>query len=174
MGYCGGESTDPTYHNLGGHTETLELDFDPAILSFAEILSLFWKAHNPFSAPRSAQYKSALFWHDSKQRAQAEESVAQLQTQAGGRELSTQLLPYEAFHLAEDYHQKYVLRRHPDFAGPLLGTYPNLVDFTASTAAARLNGYLAGHGKREHLAQDLPRLGLSAEAQAWLAKEARQ
>jgi peptide-methionine (S)-S-oxide reductase len=174
VGYAGGESSNPTYHNLGGHTESLEVDFDPAQLSFSEVLELFWMSHNPHAAPRSSQYMSALFWHDAEQRACAEDSAARISGANGGVEVTTKILALDGFHLAEDYHQKYVLRRHRDFESVLLEVYPDLVEFTNSTATARLNGYLAGYGTLELLAHDLPLLGLSLEAQERLSTRARQ
>ena len=172
MGYAGGESANPTYHNLGGHTETMEVDFDPTKLSFREVLELFWAGHNPFARPWSRQYMNALFWHNPEQRAWAEESASQVSKANVGAEVTTKILALDEFHLAEDYHQKYILREHPEFESALLEVYPDLVEFTNSTATARLNGYLAGYGSRELLAQDLPLLGLSAVAQERLSKVA--
>ncbi|MFT5199431.1 MAG: peptide-methionine (S)-S-oxide reductase [Planctomycetota bacterium] len=165
MGYAGGESSDPTYHNLGGHTETLQVDFDPTKLAYSEVLALFWNGHNPHAAARSSQYMSALFWHNAEQRRLAEDVAAQTSADNGGAQVTTKLLEFKSFHLAEDYHQKYTLRRHRDFENALLEVYPDYVDFTNSTAAARLNGYLAGNGSSEDLLHDLPLLGLSAQRQ---------
>ena len=164
MGYAGGESRNPTYRDLGGHTETLEVDFDPAKLSFSEVLELFWKGHNPLAARRSRQYMTALFWRSAEQRECGEAGVARI-SESNGPEVTTKIQALDGFHLAEAYHQKYMLRRHHEFEAPLLEMYPDVVEFTNSTAAARLNGYLAGHGTREAMAHDLPLLGLSSEAQ---------
>ena len=152
---------------MGDHTETLQVDFDPAILSFSQILDLFWGSHNPHAAHRRSQYMSALFWHDAEQRGVAEASAARIEESQGAK-VTTQILAFDRFYLAEDYHQKYVLRRHAEFASALLVTYPLLEAFVASTAAARLNGYLAGHGSRHAMAQDLPLLGLGADEQVRL------
>jgi hypothetical protein len=153
---------------LGNHTETLEVDFDPASLGFSEILDEFFKAHNPFGAARGTQYMTALFWHDAEQLASVESRVAQMQAEAGGAQVTTKILAFDGFHLAEDYHQKYTLRRHREFEAALLDLYPNLLEFVNSTAAARLNGYLAGHGSRAALANNLPELGLTDAAQEML------
>lgn len=174
MGYAGGQSANPTYHNLGGHTEALEVEFDPAKLSFPEVLELFWMSHNPLAAPRKSQYMTALFWHDGEQRARAEESAARISESSGSAGVTTKILALDGFHLAEDYHQKYVLRRHQEFESVLLEVYPDLVEFTNSTATARLNGYLAGYGTLELLAHDLPLLGLSLEAQKRLSDVIRK
>jgi methionine-S-sulfoxide reductase len=165
VGYAGGESRNPTYHNLGNHTESLEVDFDPEVLTFGDVLEVFWQSHNPFGARRKPQYMSALFWHDERQRDLASETAARISNANDGAEVTTQLLEFDRFYLAEDYHQKYILRRHSEFESALLDVYPDLLEFTNSTAAARLNGYLAGHGTPESLARDLPLLGLNAAAQ---------
>jgi len=167
VGYTGGEKVDPTYRALGDHTEAFEVDFDPEVLSYAELLELFWKSHNPCARPWSRQYRSAVFYHDETQRKLAEESAARIASERGAP-VQTLIEQVDRFYLAEDYHQKYRLRRHVDLAGELLEIYPALEDFVNSTAATRLNGYLAGYGSRADLERDLPRLGLSEDAQARL------
>ena len=119
------------------------MDFDPTLMSFGEILDLVWRSHNPFAAPRKAQYKSVIFWHDEKQESAIEETLAQLEIKHGAK-VATEVRRFEVFHLAEDYHQKYILRRYPEHLTPLLELYPNSIDFINSTAAARLNSSLAG------------------------------
>ena len=76
-------------------------------------------------------------------------------------EVFTQILPAGEFYLAEDYHQKYFLRRDPVLLNELTRDYPNTRDLVASTAAARLNGYVAGYGNRAGLEAELSSLGLS-------------
>ena len=67
MGYSGGAKEDPTYHNLGNHTETLQIDFDPEKLGYNKILDIFWKSHEPTGVAWSTQYKNILFYHNEKQ-----------------------------------------------------------------------------------------------------------
>ena len=167
VGYAGGDSPNPTYHNLGNHTECLELDFDPTVLPFEELLGHIWRAHNPFASPRSPHYRAVLFARDAEQRAQIKRSVEALRTN-DARPLGTAIERFQAFHLAEDDHQKYVLRRHREFEARLRTIYPDLASFVDSTAAARLNGYLGGYGTTAELNADLPHLGLDADAQARL------
>lgn len=74
----------------------------------------------------------------------------------------TEILPYSAFYLAEDYHQKYTLQQRQDLWRELKAIYPDTEDLVNSTAAARINGYLSGHGNLEMVEAELGRLGLSA------------
>jgi len=157
VGYTGGTRPDPTYHELGDHTEALQLDFDPTVLPYAELLEHFWQAHSPASAAWSRQYKAAVFTHDAEQRRLALES-AQRVASALGRPITTEILPASRFTRAEDYHQKYRLRRHAEWTRRLQAIYPDPKDFTDSTAAARLNGHLAGFGAAEEVRAELEAL----------------
>jgi peptide-methionine (S)-S-oxide reductase len=145
VGYTGDEKLDPTYHDLGGHTEALQLDFDPTVISYADLLEHFWSSHSPTSPAYSAQYKAAVFYHTEEQRALAHASMDKLAADAE-RIICTELLPASRFYRAEDYHQKYCLRRNAELTAKLEAIYPDPGDFTDSTAAARLNGQLAGFG----------------------------
>lgn len=160
MGYTGGASTNPTYHNLDGHTETVQIDFDPAVISYRELLDIFWHSHHPGSRPWSRQYQAAVFYHDTAQKNLALETRERVAAGMKGQ-VFTQVLPATEFYLAEDYHQKYFLRRVPELAGELTAIYPQVKDLVASTVAARLNGYLAGYGSRTQLESELGDLGLS-------------
>lgn len=148
MGYTGGTTADPTYRQIGDHAEALQVDFDPAEISFAELLELFWKSHDPTRPHFSTQYLSAVYYADDAQRTHAETSG---EAAVRGREgvLATQIVPLERFYRAEDYHQKYRLRRHPELVAELVGRFKTDRGMVDSTAAARLNGLFGGHGGRD-------------------------
>ncbi len=169
VGYTGGRRKNPTYHHMGDHTESLQIDFDPLIISYEELLELFWKSHNPESASLARQYMAAVFYHDRKQKEAAEKSRDRL-AETRQRGVHTQILPLETFYLAENYHQKYYLRRTPALAKEFKALYPSKSDFIRSTAVARVNGYLGGHGTPEQFAAEIDTLGLSSEAQKKLRK----
>jgi len=104
---------------------------------------------------------SAIFYHNDEQRRQALETKAFEESQRG-RKIHTEIVPFGKFYLAEDYHQKYELRRHIDLMRELMAMYPRDIDFVNSTAAARINGYVGGHGRPEDLEANFAKLGLSA------------
>jgi peptide-methionine (S)-S-oxide reductase len=120
VGYEGGFTPNPTYEEVcsgrTGHAETVRVVFDPAKVSYGELLRLFWESHDPTQGMRQGndlgtQYRSAIFYHSPEQRAQAEESAAAYQkrlTEAGYGEITTQIVPAGEFYFAEDYHQQYL------------------------------------------------------------------
>jgi peptide-methionine (S)-S-oxide reductase len=147
---------------LGDHTETIEVEYDPTSVSYEHLLDVFWASHNPSAAPWSRQYMSIIFPHDDKQRNAALRSRERESARLMSR-VFTEILPAPEFYPAESYHQKYYLRRVPEILSELTAIYPSDADFTASTAAARLNGYLGGCGNFSALELDLKNLGLSPE-----------
>jgi len=80
-----------------------------------------------------------------------------------GRKVRTEVLPLNEFYRAEDYHQKYILNRRSEYARELARIYPRKKDFVDSTAVARLNGYVGGHGHMAQLKLEIEALGLSAD-----------
>jgi methionine-S-sulfoxide reductase len=163
VGYAGGAEENPTYHHLGDHTETLQIDYDPSKISYEKLLELFWEEHDPTSRSWSRQYKAVVFYHDEEQKRLADESRDRLSAKLG-KTIHTEVLPYSRFYAAEDYHQKYYLRGHRQFMRQFLHLYPQPADFMNSTAAARVNGYLGGYGTSSSLKADIDRLGLSNAA----------
>ena len=161
MGYAGGLQPDPTYRRLGDHTETIQIDFDPHRIDYAALLSQFWQGHNP-GASRPTQYKSVIFYHDENQRRLAEAS-RDSETLRRQTTLHTEILPFQTFYRAEDYHQKYYLRRERDLWRQLRQYYTDDRGLTDATAAARINGFLGGFGTPDALAAQGSQLGLSAK-----------
>ena len=150
----------PTYRDLGDHTETVQVDYDPAVITYRELLDVFWTGHDPMRGSWSRQYASIIFYHTEEQRKLAEETKALMMRNLHGT-VYTEIVPYSGFTFAENYHQKHSLQQYPEFMEELRRIYPSPGDFVASTAAARLNGYLGGEGSCEALIQDLDSLGLS-------------
>jgi peptide-methionine (S)-S-oxide reductase len=145
---------------MGDHTETLQVDFDPEKVSYDDLLDIFWAGHDPLRSSWSAQYKAAVFVHDSEQRRAAERSRDRAHA-AVGRPVLTEILPAERFYLAEGYHQKYRLQGVRELAAEFAEMYPRVREFVDSTAAARVNGYLDGYGSVEALERDLDKFGLT-------------
>jgi methionine-S-sulfoxide reductase len=122
VGYTGGHSKNPSYEDTSsgtsGHAESLELKFNPAKVSYVELLTLFFKMHDPTTADRQgndvgSQYRSAIFFHDEKQKQLALELMRKIdKSGAWHAKLSTQVVPAGIFYPAEDYHQHYLVK-HP-------------------------------------------------------------
>ena len=161
MGYAGGTSSHPTYYNLDGHTETVQVDYDPAKISYDELLDVFWDSHNPTATPYSQQYKSIIFYHDEGQKELAVQSKQQEEARLGIK-IVTEIIPYSEFYLAEDYHQKFYLQQVPVLKADFRAIYPDSDEFINSTAAARVNGYVGGFGTPGALQKELASYGLSA------------
>ena len=163
VGYTGGTTVDPTYHRLGDHTETLQVDFDPTVLSYADLLLHFWRSHDPGRPAWSTQYKAAVFVHDAEQERLAWESLNNVSA-GTPRPVRTEILPAQRFYLAEQYHQKYYLRGQRELRAEYLEVYPTLDELLGSTAVARVNGYVGGYGTHAQLAAEIEELGLSQRA----------
>ena len=117
VGYTGGQLPNPTYEEVctdrTGHAEAVEVEFDPEEISFEELLDVFWNNHNPTTLNRQGpdvgiQYRSAIFYHDDKQKEIAEKSKQSL-SESGKYDnpVVTEIVPAPTFYDAEEYHQKY-------------------------------------------------------------------
>ena len=168
VGYCGGTLKDPTYHELGDHTESVQVDYDPAKMTFVQLLDRIWESHNPCGVGgKSRQYMSAIFYHDEEQKKAVEASKGRVEEKLG-QTVKTRILPLGKFYWAEDYHQKYELRCNEALIKEFTVIYPNARDLANSTAAARVNGYIAGKGSLEQLKLEIDQLGLSPEGKKQL------
>ena len=168
VGYSGGTKKHPTYHDLGDHSETIQIDYDPTQITYEELLNVFWESHSPVSPAWSRQYMSAIFYHNEEQKRLALKTKKREEAKQGT--IYTKILPISEFYLAEDYHQRYTLRQWPEIMREFSAMYPNTEDFINSTAAARVNGYLAGYGSYSALQEEIDSLGLSEEAKQKLLK----
>lgn len=162
VGYAGGTKPDPNYQRIGDHAECLQIDYVPTLVSYRDLLDLFWRSHNPTHRSWSPQYSSVILYHDAEQRQVAEESKQYQQTRSGP--IHTKIQPLNQFYLAEAYHQKYYLRRVPDIMRELTGRFPTLDELLASPEITRINGYVGGNGTMERLESEIDSLGLSAKA----------
>jgi methionine-S-sulfoxide reductase len=167
VGYAGGRKQSPTYYNLGDHTETVQVDYDPTQCSYEQLLAVFWASPNACAANGSRQYRSAVFYHNDAQKKLALETRDREQARRGAR-IATEILPVETFYIAEDYHQKYHLRADASLIKEFKAMYPDPKDFIDSTLAARVNSYLGGHGSKEMIRKEIDQLGLSPEARQML------
>ena len=169
VGYAGGEVEGPNYGNMGDHTETVQVDFDPGRITYAQLLEIFWVSHRPTSRNWSRQYMNAIFYHNDEQRQLAMDSKSLVEQKIDGT-IRSEVLPLRSFTMAENYHQKYMLKQHTKLKSEFSHIYPKQRDFVASTAVARLNGYAGGNGTRDQLSRELETLGLSAEGKRVLSE----
>jgi peptide-methionine (S)-S-oxide reductase len=114
-GYSGGHTTNPTYREVcghgTGHAEVVQVTFDPAVVTYDQLLEVFWAMHDPTQMNRQGpdvgdQYRSIVLAHSDEQRLAAEASRERAQARFT-RPIATQIVPFEAFYPAEDYHQRY-------------------------------------------------------------------
>lgn len=169
VGYAGGDKDNPTYHNLGNHSESIQIEYDPRQISYEELLEIFWEIHHPVMPAFSTQYASLIFYHNEDQKARAEKSKKEQEDRIG-RKLYTEIVPFSGFYPAENYHQKYRLQNHSALMKEYERIYPDFQDLVASTAVARVNGYVAGNGSDKQFEKDLGRLGLSEDGRKRLRK----
>jgi peptide-methionine (S)-S-oxide reductase len=121
VGYTGGKLENPTYKdvctNESGHAEVVEVTFDPAEVSYDQLLDIFWNVHNPTTLNRQGpdwgtQYRSVIFFHSPEQEAAARASKEKLEKSGRyNRPIVTQIVPAPVFYRAEEYHQRYLEKR---------------------------------------------------------------
>jgi methionine-S-sulfoxide reductase len=172
VGYAGGTTPDPTYHNLGGHSEAIQIEYDPSQISYEELLDVFWNSHTPTAKPYSRQYMSIVFYHNQEQKRLALESKGR-EAAKGTDPIYTEIVSASEFYPAEAYHQKYWLRNRPALMKEFQSIYADDEDFVASTAAARVNGYVAGYSTLETLEAGWQDLDLPPEASERLLRTLR-
>lgn len=120
-GYMGGSKPHPTYEDVcsdaTGHAEVVQVVYDPTIVAYEKLLDLFWSNHNPTTLNRQGpdtgrQYRSVIFYHDDAQKEAAERSKAALASSGRwSKPIVTEIVPAGAFWKAEEYHQKYLMKR---------------------------------------------------------------
>lgn len=116
-GYCGGTVKNPTYHQVctgtTGHAEVVQITYDPKVISYEDLLEVFWKTHDPTTRNRQGndrgpQYRSAIFYHSDEQKQLAEHYKAKLDASgAFAAPIVTEITPFTEFYRAEGYHQNY-------------------------------------------------------------------
>ena len=128
-GYAGGLSRNPTYEEvcsgMTGHAEVVLVVYDPDVVSYEELLAVFWEAHDPTQGMRQGndigtQYRSAIYTLDDTQQQSARQSQETYQSRlsaAGYGAITTEILPLDTFYYAEDYHQQYLARNPGGYCG---------------------------------------------------------
>ena len=120
VGYTGGTFDDPTYEDVcsgrTGHAESIQIDYNPSVVSYEELLKIFWSNHNPTTINQQGpdigeQYRSVVFFHNPEQEKAAKELMEKLQPaiiKRFGKKIVTEIVPDKTFFRAEEYHQRYL------------------------------------------------------------------
>ncbi|BBU94273.1 MULTISPECIES: peptide-methionine (S)-S-oxide reductase MsrA [Providencia] len=129
-GYCGGVTPNPTYEEVcsgrTGHAEAVRVVFDPQVISYSQLLTLFWENHDPAQGMRQgndmgSQYRSAIYTVSDEQDQQAMETLQAYQNamkaQHDSRAITTEIAPLDTFYFAEDYHQQYLYKNPNGYCG---------------------------------------------------------
>ncbi len=135
-GYSGGTKANPTYEEVctgtTGHAEVVRITFDPKVITFKEILEIFFTIHDPTTLNRQGndvgtQYRSVIFYHDDQQKTVAEQVIREIsEAKVWNAPIVTQVEPFKVFYKAEDYHKDY-FKRHPELAYCRVVIAPKLV-----------------------------------------------
>ncbi|WP_407868389.1 peptide-methionine (S)-S-oxide reductase MsrA [Paenibacillus sp. P36] len=166
VGFAGGTTENPTYRQLGDHSETVEMDFDSSIVSLEAILHVFWGNHNPVNINdyKGRQYRSLILYRDSTQLDIIRKVMANNEEQGKGMP-DTEVAPFKGFYPAEDRHQKYYLKRYPDAIEKLRALFPTEEELTNATLAARLNGLAKGYTNMDRIINEIRTWLISGEEQ---------
>lgn len=122
VGYTGGTTKNPTYEEVctdkTGHAEAVQVEYDPSVVSYEDLLKVFWESHDPTTPNRQgpdfgSQYRSAIFYHDDKQKtaAMASRDKLKVSDRFNRKHIVTEIVTAKEFYRAEDYHQQYLQKR---------------------------------------------------------------
>jgi len=144
-GYAGGDKANPSYEEVSsgttGHAEVVQVTFDPSVITYQQLLDIFWEVHDPTTLNRQGpdegtQYRSLILYANDEQKRLAEASKAAAQKKFSGP-LTTEISPLKTFYPAEDYHQSY-FKKHPDAPYCYYVIGPKLQKLEKHTPAAPL------------------------------------
>lgn len=159
VGYTSGKKLNPTYRDLGDHTEATEIDYNEDVIRYEDLLKLFWK-NTDLSESSKRQYRSAIFYRDEEEQRVATESKKEAE-KSFRKSVPTAIEPFEKFYPAEDYHQKYYLQTHHTKLFNGLGIRQK--DLMNSQLAAKLNGYVVGENTVGAFNAECDKFGLLEE-----------
>ncbi|CAI8609043.1 unnamed protein product [Vicia faba] len=145
-GYAGGSKPNPEYRSFGDHAESVQVEYDPRLISFSELLDIFWSSHDPRQVYGQGpdvgnQYRSIIFVNGTEESRMASVSKEQEQTRSRSSIVTTLIMQLGTFHPAEPEHQKFELKQNT-FLLQLIGNLPE-VELESSSLATKLNGYVA-------------------------------
>ncbi|GBG85819.1 hypothetical protein CBR_g40629 [Chara braunii] len=147
VGYAGGTRANPDYYHMGDHAEAVQIDYDPTVISYEQLLEIFWASHNPVQSfgqgpDVGRQYRAIVFTRSTYEESLASESKKEVQERHPNDNVRARVVKFESFTVAEPFHQKFELKRRPQ----LFQLVAHLTDaeLLNSKAAAELNAYASG------------------------------
>ncbi|WBW99677.1 peptide-methionine (S)-S-oxide reductase [Oceanirhabdus sp. W0125-5] len=167
VGYAGGDMPDPEYKNMGDHTEKVQIHYDPDIVSYEELVEMFFDTQTCPHLNQSNQYRSILFYEDENEK-DIILRIMEKKEKDKGEKFDTDIRPFKNFYPAEDYHQKYYFKRIRKLYHDMKEIYISEKELTMSTAVGHINGYVHGHGNNEMLKEEIHELGLTEEGKELL------
>ncbi|GKV41489.1 hypothetical protein SLEP1_g49015 [Rubroshorea leprosula] len=146
VGYAGGSKVNPEYRSLGDHAEAVQVEYDPTVITFKQLLDVFWSSHDPRQVFGQGpdvgnQYRSIIFTNGTEESRLASVSKEREQTKSRSSIVTTQIRQLGTFYPAEPEHQKFELKRHPLLL-QLIGNLPE-EELERSSLASKLNGFAA-------------------------------
>lgn len=173
VGFAGGTTPAPTHADIGDHVEAVQVAFNPDQLSYADLLEVFWDAHDPAETAAKRRYRHALVPQTDRQAEQARTARTQAAKWLGSGD-NVWVCPDASFHAAAPRHQNYKLRQHQSLAAVFLDRAPTDDAFARSPAATLANAYVAGHRPLDRLDDDRACLDLPPDALDQLRTHARR
>ena len=162
VGYAGGNTENPTYHNIGDHTESFKVSYNEEEIIFEDLMRWYFLSPNTCARSYKTQYDSIVFYNNKEEKEIAEKIMKEYGDEYKVK-YNVRLEPYKNFYLAEDYHQKYYLQLSKEINKDIRAIYPSTREFINSTAAMKLNSYLKAKGALEGLKQEIDLLGLTED-----------
>lgn len=161
VGYAGGDSTTPSYDNLGNHVEVFEVDYDPEILSYEDLVTLYFSIYDATARPFSQRVTSVIYYRNTEEQALAEKVKSSVEAQSE-KGIFTILRPIDTFYLAEAKHQLSYLKQEVSLYGEVEAMFGDQDRLLLSILASKLNGFIAGYGSTQEIDDVLEQSSLSA------------
>jgi len=162
VGYSGGKSSNPSYKVVDLHSEVVEIDYDPDVISYAELIDIFFNAHNETLRPYDQRVKSLIFYRNEVEYEIAKTKIDAIRKNTDKNEsVYTELKAFEILYLAEPEHQNRSLKLEPSLYSELKQIFKTEDKILFSILASKLNGYIYGYGTLEEAQTLLESSGLS-------------
>ena len=162
VGYSGGKSTNPSYKVVDLHTEVVEIDYDPDLISYGQLIDIFFASHNETLRPYDQRVKSLIFYRNPEEYEIAKEKLQAIRDKTPEKEsVFTELKAFEVFYLAEPEHQNRSLKLETSLYGEVKQIFGSEDKIMLSILASKLNGFVYGYGTIEKAQELLEVSGLS-------------